>query len=288
MLDQNDLLRLDGVEQVEPSFNSSDSGMKLVHSCTVLGSKNAVKVIKVADRAGLNDLVLARLRRELELLNTLSSPYLPTLGSLPVQVVIKASETFIVYSEQFIEGADVSELIAGNGFSEPAKITKLLHDVALAIQTFWSHEQTVHRDIKPANIRYSNVSNNFILIDPGIALIRERTSITPTGGASPRTPKYAVPEVIEARRKSMSFKTDLFALGIVAYEAATGRHPFYAPGMSEQQLNNAILNQKPTELSTLRPDLEPGVAQMIMKMLQKRPHQRPNKIENIIDLGGRQ
>lgn len=284
MFEQSDLNSIPGIEAVQASFNGSDGGFKQVYACTVNGKKNAVKVTKVADRNGVNDTTIQRLRRELDLLGALTSPYLPKLGDLPVQRFDKDGSVFIIYSEDFIEGADVSELIANHTFNDPAKITKLIHDVCSALKIYWGHQQTIHRDVKPANIRFSNISSDFILIDAGIALIKERTTITPSGQGSPRTPSYTAPEIIKSDR-NISFRTDLFCLGIVAYEAATGEHPFLQPSMTINQLYDAILKNEPAPIADSRTDLPPEVDSLIMKMLRKRPHQRPNSLDAIINMG---
>ena len=284
MFDDSDLRLIPGIESIEASFNPSDSGFKQVYACTVNGKKNAVKVTKVADRSGLDEGRINRLRRELELLSALSSPYLPKLGDLPVQQYRKSDSAFIVYSEEFIEGEDVSELVEQDFFADPTKVTQLIHDVCSAIKIYWSHERTVHRDVKPANIRYSTTTNKFILIDAGIALVRDRTTITPSGHGSPRTPCYAAPEVIRNER-NISYRTDLFCLGIVAYEAALRQHPFMRQNMSRQQIEDAILTVDPANISDQRQDLPAPVSSIIMKMLRKRPHQRPISLDDIIDIG---
>ncbi len=284
MFDENDLRGIPGIESIETSFNGSAGGFKQVYACMVNGEKNAVKVTKVADRSSIDDIGLNRLRRELELLSALSSPYLPRLGDLPVQRFVKATSTFILYSEEFIDGADVCELIENGGFNDPAQVTKLLHDVCTAIQIYWAHDRTVHRDVKPANIRFSTGTSNYILIDAGIALVRDRTTITPTGHGSPRTPAYTAPEVLRGER-NLSYRTDLFCLGVVAYEAATGQHPFLRPGMTTSQLDTAILTAVPDPISNFRTDLSQEVTDTIMKMMMKRPHQRPNNLSDIINIG---
>lgn len=283
MFDLDDLRQIPGIEDIDESFQGSPGGFKLVFACTVNGNKNAVKVTKVADGAYFNDILLERLRRELQLLGSLSSPFLPKLGNLTIQRYRKERSTFIVYSEEFIEGADVNELIKKGAFSKPSMISKLIHDVCSAIQLYWKHKETVHRDVKTGNIRLSTSSKNFILLDPGIALIRKRTRITPTGHGSPRTDAYTSPEVINGVR-SLSYRSDLFSLGIVAYESATNTHPFLRNNMTTSQLYDAILRTEPASILEQRVDVSPEINQLIMKMLNKRPHQRPNDLNEIIEL----
>lgn len=284
MFEKGDALKIPGVEEVLNDFNGSDGGFKLVYKCRVAGEMNAVKLTKVANgKKGVNKGVLDRLRREINLLNALSSPFLPKLGKLPIQRVDKGDDVYIAYSEQFIDGADVCELIDTGYFSDVMQIKKLIHDVICGIEVYWNHNHTVHRDIKPANIRFSSQSGNYVLIDAGIAFVRDVTTITPTGFGSPRTPAYTSPEVIRGQRK-FTFRTDLFSLGVVAYEAVTGKHPFYVNGMSDNELYDAILTQTEVPAKSLRRDLDQNISDLISRMLMKRPHQRPSRISDIIGL----
>lgn len=282
MLDEDDLLSIEGIENVDNTFNNSVGGFKAVFACTVNGRSEVVKVSKIADGLSFNKIKLLRLKRELGLLYSLESPYLPRIGSLPVQQFTKEGKAYIIHSEELIEGADVSELILKDFFEDPYKVLQLLHDVATAIQVYWQHA-TVHRDVKPANIRYSYTTENFVLIDAGIALVRDKTAITPTGLNPPQTPAYAAPEVVKGER-NLSYKTDLFCLGVVAYEAAAKFHPFYSENTQEDQLYRAIVNSNPTPLTSIRSDLPEEAHEMIDLMLSKRPHQRPIHINDIIKL----
>lgn len=282
MFEKADVLLIPGVDEVLDEFNGSEGGFKLVFKCNVGGQLNAVKVTKVANgKKGVNQEVVGRLRRELDLLGALSSPYLPKLGKLPVQRVDKEGDVYIAYSEEFIDGADVCELTETGVFSDIEQTKKLIHDVSSGIQIYWNHNKTVHRDIKPANIRFSSQSGDFILIDAGIAYVRDVTTITPTGQLSPRTPAYTSPEVIRGQR-NFTFRTDLFSLGVVAYEALTGTHPYYVSGMRENELYEAILNRVEPAVSTLRSDVPKELSDLVGKMLMKRQHQRPGRISDII------
>ena len=94
----------------------------------------------------------------------------------------------------------------------------------------------VHRDIKPGNVVY-NTDNDPVLLDLGIAYFIDLTPITDAWGISPRTPRYAAPEQFELRRLArIDFRTDLFLIGLVAFEALTGFHPF-DPGDADGYLD---------------------------------------------------
>lgn len=84
----------------------------------------------------------------------------------------------------------------------------------------------VHRDIKPSNIALDD-EDRPVLLDLGIALFHDLTPLTDDWGQSPKTPQYAAPEQFALRRDvSIDFRTDMYQIGIVVFEALTGKHPF--------------------------------------------------------------
>jgi serine/threonine protein kinase len=94
--------------------------------------------------------------------------------------------------------------------------------MAEVLDILWAR-RIVHRDIKPANILRRS-EGSFILIDFGIAKFLDRTTYT-RWGMSLGTPGYMSPEQVSAPR-SLTVKSDIFALGITAFESICGTHPF--------------------------------------------------------------
>ena len=280
MIEVDDLRKIPDVEKVWP--DGSDGGFKLVFKAKVKGELDALKVLRIARGENVDDVTINRLKREIELLGSVSSDYLPKLGHLPIYRFKKKDDTFVIYSEKFIEGSDVQELITKGFFKNKKMLIKLSLEVMRAIKAYWDHDQIVHRDVKPANIRFSNDSKKFILLDAGIAYIRNKTSLTSTGQGSPRTPAYTSPEQIKNDR-NLSFRTDLFCLGVVMHEATTNTHPFYQSGMKISEINESILNKNPTELHRLDPKIPVEFSSIVSQMLAKRPHQRPNNLSSIIN-----
>ncbi len=282
MIEDDDLMRIPGVERVWPEFNGSEGGFKSVFKAKVNGELEALKVLRIARGENIDDELLNRLKREIELLGSIRSDFLPKLGHLPIYRYKKGNDSFVIYSEKFIEGSDVQELIKQGFFQDKKMIYKLSVEVMKAIEAYWDHDEIVHRDVKPANIRYSNDTKKFILLDAGIAYIRKKTSLTPSGHSSPRTPIYTSPEQIKNDR-NLSFRTDLFCLGVVIYESAVKRHPFYQNGMSISEINDSILNKKPQELHIIDQKIPVELSSLVSQMIEKRPHQRPNKLSSIIE-----
>src|ERR1019366_6588709 len=93
-------------------------------------------------------------------------------------------------------------------------------------------EGIVHRDIKPENIRVKP-SGAPVIIDFGLARHLSLPDLTQTvEGAAIGTPLYFAPEQFDGTKHDIDHRTDLFALGILLFEALTGEHPFYRPSMT--------------------------------------------------------
>jgi serine/threonine-protein kinase len=95
-------------------------------------------------------------------------------------------------------------------------------------------------------------------------------------------------------KRQMDFRTDMFAIGIILYEAATGQHPFYTVNMSTMDLFKSIMHSKPTPIKDHRRDLPDSLSKVIMRLLAKKPHLRYRTCEmllealNNVEAGGQQ
>jgi serine/threonine protein kinase len=132
----------------------------------------------------------------------------------------------------------------------------------------------VHRDLKPANIFLSRDADGVVpkVLDFGIARTAE-------GSASPLThsmqtlgtPHYMSPEQVRSA-KSVDLRSDVYAMGVILYQALTGKLPFEGP--SATAVIAAIVTDDPDRVETLRPDVPRGVATVIHRAMARDPNKR--------------
>ena len=137
----------------------------------------------------------------------------------------------------------------------------------------------IHRDLKPSNVMLT--AGGVKLLDFGLAKLKdiegedaladstESLLLTEQGTVLGTVP-YMAPEQIEAREADA--RTDIFALGVILYEMASGRPPF--EGRSPASVMAAILTHDPQPLSSARPDIPAGLERVVAKCLAKDPDER--------------
>ena len=178
------------------------------------------------------------------------------------------------YTMPYVAGHSLRERIAA-GPLPLGEALDVLRDVARALA--YAHaEGIVHRDVKPENVLLSAAAA--VVTDFGIAkaLSASRTG-APGGtltqvGASLGTPAYMAPE--QALGDEVDARADLYAWGVIAYELLAGRHPF-ATHTTAQRLVAAHVSERPAPLRTVRRDVPPAVAALVMRCLAKDPRERP-------------
>lgn len=242
-------------------------------------------VVKVVSGAGI--VSLTRLQAEANLLTELKSPQFPKLlysnyfTENPVTDNALA-ESLYVSVEEFIESVPLSDKLS-DYIGNPIDVFHIARSVVCGLRPLWEHpRKLVHRDVKPDNLLLTS-KNEIVIIDFGI--IRETGSqgITQDGwGQAPISIDYAAPEHIANDKDLVSFKTDVFSLGVVMYQLIAGTHPFRTrAGMDMMEIAEATENSVPTPLTVL------GVANdrqsaVIARMMEKKPYLRPRTIDLLL------
>lgn len=242
-------------------------GMGVVYRAedTTLGRTVALKFLP--EQGADNQVVGDRLRQEARLASALNHPNICTI----YEVGEDAGEVFIAM--EYVEGRSLSELIRAGGL--PFETT-LRYGQQLASALAHAHNRgIVHGDLKPLNIVVTPQGDAKIL-DFGLARrnnsaeFDRQTLETVSAESRPGlggTLPYMSPEQIEG--SSVSPRTDLWSLGVVLYEMASGTRPF--SGENLYLLCNAILRNPPRPLPAQVP---PNLATVIFRCLEKEPARR--------------
>lgn len=157
-------------------------------------------------------------------------------------------------------------------------ILRFIEEIAAALHAAHS-AGVIHRDLKPSNLFVVSADEHAPLIkllDFGLA---KQLSEHATSGGTVGTPHYMAPEQIHLRNP-ISPRTDLYALGLVAYELCTGRLPFTSSG-SIREVMEAQLHEEPTPPRALREDLPASLESLILQLLAKEPSARPESGEAV-------
>jgi eukaryotic-like serine/threonine-protein kinase len=133
----------------------------------------------------------------------------------------------------------------------------------------------VHRDLKPANVILT--ARGPKVLDFGVASLRGSPRLTATGSAI-GTPYSMSPEQIKGLPPDN--RSDLWALGVMLYQALTGRRPF--EGAAFEAVMHAVLNTQPAAPSTLRAGIGPDLDFIVMKLLRKEAAHRYARAEELI------
>lgn len=248
------------------SLGSGGMGEVFEATDTRLQRQIAVKVIRrdvVAD-----PIRRQRLEREARAAATLNHPNIVTLHSLEQQ----GDVSFLTM--ELIDGATLRELIPPAGFPEP-QLLRLALQLTGALAA--AHARgVIHRDLKPANVMITR-DGVLKVLDFGLSRIQVeravasvKTETLSSDGSLTGTAPYMAPEVIDGNDADP--RSDIFSLGIVLFEMATGQRPF--SGNSPLAVITAILRDTPPLASSVNPSVTREMARLIDRCLMKSPSER--------------
>ena len=224
----------------------------------VLGCTVAIKIM--LPQYAEDENFRTRFRQEAAAAANLQSPYI-------VNVYDWGQDTdtsFIVM--EFVRGSDLKTAIQQRGAINQRKVAEIGSQVCQALAVAHGLD-IIHRDIKPQNIMVQP-DGNVKVMDFGIA--RAKNSVMAKTSAVLGTAHYISPE--QAQGKELTSASDIYSLGIVLYEAATGKLPFDGPDAVSVALKQVQDQAVPPR--EINPAIDPALESIIMKAIAKDPRDR--------------
>ncbi len=266
---------LDGRYHIERVVGVGGFGRVYRAQQTNIGRAVAIKVLSL-DAAQRADQV-RRFQTEASIISRLRHP-----NTLKLIDSGRTPDGRLYIATEFLTGAPLDVVLRARPL-EPIRTLQLLRQVCGSLAE--AHEAgVVHRDLKPANIFVEPVGGQEVakVLDFGVAKLTQQSTETASGTIF-GTPTYMSPE--QAAGEVIDARSDIYALGVIAYEMLTGRPPFR--GSTPMSLLLKHIQEQPTPPSTVLPGLiSPSVEAFVMRLLAKSPTQRPstaNEVRQLID-----
>jgi uncharacterized membrane protein YedE/YeeE len=241
----------------------------------MLRRPTAIKLLQIEKTT---DDSVRRFEREVRLTCTLNHP-----NTIAIYDYGRTPEGLFYYAMELLEGVTLQELVDCYGPQDEARVIYILAQVCGSLAE--AHEAgLVHRDIKPANIMLNERGGlyDFVkVLDFGLVRSDDEQSLTLTAtGSLTGTPLYMSPEAIE-RPKEVGARSDLYAVGAVAYFLLTGHPVFTGQNVLEVCMQHSTAIPVRPSVRRGRPvaaDLE----DILMRCLAKRPEDRPPSARQLV------
>lgn len=220
-----------------------------------------------------------RIQREIEIVTSRTFAGVPRIFRHGTVTIGNVCVAFIV--EQRIEGRELRAVLRDEGPQSKGFVVAMMKSLLTTIGEL-EKSRIVHRDIKPDNIVVDG-DGNFWLLDFGIARDLDAVSLTMTGDKmGPLSPGYAAPEQVMNFKRQIDSRSDMFSLGVTAYELLMGRHPF----MVQNANPLAVIVQSVTaDADTLEIEDDPKgeLAQFIKTLMNRQQTFRPPTAKMALD-----
>ena len=253
---------VDGRYQLLQQVGSGATGIVYKAYDQLLQVKIAVKLLR--SEFASNDTVLERFRKEIILSRDIGHPNVLRMYHLG------EFRTKKYLTMQWVDGQTLGTLISAEAPLSEERCAAIGAKLAAAMEA--AHARKVlHRDIKPSNVLMDSQGEPYIT-DFGVARVLGEPGVTRTG-VFLGTPNYASPE--QANLSPLDGRSDLYALGVVLFEMATGKRPFEAATTEEiLEMHKSSSPPNPREVEA---SISPEFSQLILRCLAKDPAKRyPN------------
>lgn len=261
---------LEGRYRIERELGSGGMGTVFLAEDLKHHRNVAIKVLRPELAAMLG---AARFLREIEIVARIEHPHILTL------IDSGDADGLLFIVMPYLKGESLRTRLAKEGKLPIADVVRLVREVADGLAE--AHRNgLVHRDIKPDNVMMSG--QHAVLMDFGVAKAMSTATgehqVT-TAGIALGTPAYMSPEQAAAD-PSVDHRTDIYALGALAYELLTGRPPY--AGTTYAQILAAHVHSTPAPVTEHRPETPAALDALIMKCLERAPEDRWQKTDELV------
>ncbi len=238
-------------------------GMGLVYKARQMDLNRVVAIKMLKEGEGASPEQVERFKREAQSAAKLQHPNIIGIHEVGVE------SGYHYFTMDYVEGDTLQDCFNRADRFEEEELMRLVEAIARGLH--YAHTKgVVHRDVKPANIILDSDRNPKIT-DFGLAKIETDSNLTKSGVAI-GTPLYMSPEQARGDLKAIDNRSDLFSLGIIMYQMATGKLPFI--GDSHIEIYNQIIYEESAPPRKLNPKLSRDGEIIILKALEKLPRNR--------------
>jgi serine/threonine protein kinase len=239
-------------------------GMAAVYRARDVRLNRVVAIKVLPPELAFNTNVRSRFLREAQMAAQLTHPNI-----VPI-FAVDERDGLVYFVMAFVDGESVGERIAREGRLGIDRVRDVLGQVADALD--YAHKQgVIHRDIKPDNILIEHATSRPLVTDFGIARAAAEESRLTVTGMAVGTPAYMSPEQAMGDR-DVDGRSDIYSLGIVAYQMLAGETPFKASNTPSMLMKH--VSEPPPPLRTRRADVPASLAAAIERALAKKPEAR--------------
>jgi len=240
-------------------------GMGIVYRARDARLKRPVAIKLLPPELAFRSEIRSRFLREAETAAQLSHPNIVPIYS------VDEKDGLVYFVMAFIDGDNLAKRIHDTGAISPVESRRILRDVADALAYAHAHG-VVHRDIKPDNILLDSQNGRPMVTDFGIArAISDGDARLTATGIAIGTPAFMSPEQ-SAGDRDLDGRSDLYSLGVVAYQMLCGDLPFNAT--STPALLVKHLSERPVPIEQRSGDVPADLARAVMLCLEKNPDDR--------------
>jgi serine/threonine protein kinase len=240
-------------------------GMGIVYRAKDRRLKRTVAIKLLPPELAFRSEIRSRFLREAETAAQLSHPCIVPIYS------VDEKDGLVFFVMAFVDGDTLAKRIHDRGALDPVEVRRILCEVGDALAYAHAHG-VVHRDIKPDNILLDAMSNRPMVTDFGIArAISDGSARLTATGIAIGTPAFMSPEQ-SAGDRDVDGRSDLYSLGVVAYQMLCGELPFNATNTPALLVKH--LSERPVPVDQRASNIPPDLARAVMLCLEKNPDDR--------------